>query len=141
MAASLPFHLALAVHDLAAARAFYGGVLGCREGRGHDDMATFDFFGHQLVCHLATDDAAREMEARRTGGDEVPARHFGAIFAWDEWPRWIARLRAANVRFLVEPGEHDHGAGGLQATCFFADPSGNVLEFKALKEPARLFAS
>jgi len=139
--AALPFHLAIAVHDLAAARAFYGGALGLREGRGHDDMATFDFFGHQLVCHLALEDAAREREARRVGGAEVPPRHFGAIFDWEEWPRRIAKLRAAGVRFLVEPGEHDHGAGGLQATCFFADPSGNVLEFKALKEPALLFAS
>ena len=135
-----PFHLAIPVRDLAATRAFYGGVLGCPEARDHDDSCTFDFFGHQLVCHVAPDEAARNAAVHTMGDDAVPPRHFGAILEWTEWPRWIAKLRAARVKFLIEPGEHDHGAGGLQATCFFADPSGNVLELKTLKEPARLFA-
>ncbi len=141
---ALLFHLAIAVRDLASTRAFYGGVLGCPEARGHDDSCTFDWFGHQLVCHVAPEVVARDEAHRATDGsmgdDAVPPRHFGAIFSWQEWPHWIARLRTAGVKFLVEPGEHDHGAGGRQATCFFADPSGNVIEWKALKEPERLFA-
>lgn len=135
-----PFHLAIPVRDLATTRAFYGAVLGCQEARDHDDSCTFDFFGHQLVCHVAPDEAARNGDAHTMGDAAVPPRHFGAILGWSEWPRWVDRLRAAGVQFLIEPGEHDHGAGGLQATCFVRDPSGNVLEFKSLKDPARLFA-
>lgn len=138
MPAPLPFHLAIAVRDLASTRAFYGTLLGLPEAHGHDDSATFDFFGHQLVCHVAPE--ALPDPAGTAPGREVPPRHFGAIFPWEEWPRWIARLRAGGVAFRLEPSEHDHGVGGVQATCFFEDPSGNVLEFKTLKEPARLFA-
>ncbi|MBL8840629.1 MAG: VOC family protein [Planctomycetes bacterium] len=136
----LRFHLAIAVRDLASTRAFYAGVLGCPEARGHDDSCTFDWFGHQLVCHVAPEQAAGHARVDSTGDGVVPARHFGALFNWDEWPRRVAALRAKGVQFLVEPAEHDHGAGGLQATCFFADPSGNVIEWKTLKEPERLFA-
>ena len=47
-----PFHLAFPVHDLAAARAFYGGLLGCPEGRSSDQWIDFDLYGHQIVAHL-----------------------------------------------------------------------------------------
>ncbi|MBM4014718.1 MAG: glyoxalase [Planctomycetes bacterium] len=136
----LRFHLAIAVRDLASTRAFYGGVLGFAEARAHDDAVTYDYFGHQLVCHVAPDVAAQNAAIHLHGADDVPPRHFGVIFEWEEWQRAVARLRAAGVKFLVEPAEHDHGAGGVQATCFFRDPSGNVLEWKTLRDPARLFA-
>ena len=94
MTTPLRFHLAIPVHDLASTRAFYGGVLGCPEARGHDDSLTFDFFGHQLVCHVVPSEAARNIALHRMGDDDVPPRHFGALFDWDEWPRRVAGLRA-----------------------------------------------
>lgn len=136
----LRFHLAIPVRDLASTRAFYGGVLGLVEARAHDDAVTYDFFGHQLVCHVAPAAAATNADLHTMGDDDVPPRHFGAIFEWEEWPRMVEMLRRAGVRFLVEPAEHDHGSGGLQATCFFRDPSGNVIEWKTLRQPERLFA-
>ena len=140
MSAPIPFHLAFPVHDLDAARRFYGGVLGCREARSGDDSIEFDFFGHQIVAHLAPNEAAHNARIHVMGDDEVPPRHFGAVFDWNEWPRQVTRLRMAGVKFLVEPEVLDKGPGGDQATVFFADPSGNVLEFKSFRDPARMFA-
>ena len=143
------FHLAFPVHDLAAARAFYSGVLGCREGRSSAAWVDFDFFGHQLVAHLQTASAlaAAPMAggggARGTNavdGDDVPVAHFGVILAWDEWERWGARLRAAGVRFEIEPHVRFAGRAGEQGTMFFRDPSGNALEFKAFRDARQVFA-
>ena len=61
-----PFHLAFPVHDLDAARAFYGGLLGCPEGRSSDQWVDFDFFGHQIVAHLVPE--ARRGAAQQSGG-------------------------------------------------------------------------
>ena len=135
----IPFHLAFPVKDLASTRAFYVGVLGCREARSGDDAMEFDFFGHQLVAHVAPDEAAHNAKLHVMGDDDVPPRHFGAVFAWDEWPRQLTRLRNAGVKFIVEPCVLDKGPGGEQATVFFADPSGNVLEFKSFRDPAAMF--
>jgi hypothetical protein len=140
MSAPIPFHLAFPVHDLEAARAFYSGVLGCREARSSEDSIEFDFFGHQIVAHLAPDEAGHNAKLHVPGDDAVPPRHFGAVFDWEEWPRWVTRLRMAGVKFLVEPVVLDKGPGGDQATVFFADPSGNVLEFKSFRDPSRIFA-
>ncbi len=134
-----PFHLAFPVDDLARARAFYGGLLGCREGRSADRWVDFDFYGHQIVAHLAP----REPGAgatNRVDGQEVPVRHFGVILDWEAWHRLAARLRAAEVTFLIEPGIRFRGEVGEQATMFLLDPSGNALEFKAFRDPARIFA-
>jgi uncharacterized protein len=134
-----PFHLAIPVHDLAAARAFYGGLLGCPEGRSAAQWVDFDFFGHQLVAHLDSGHRPR-LHHNAVDGHEVPVPHFGIVLAWDGWQELADRLKAAGVRFVIEPGIRFAGQVGEQATLFFHDPSGNALEFKAFRDPAQLFA-
>lgn len=134
-----PFHLAFPVHDLAAARAFYGGLLGCPEGRSDSDWVDFDFFGHQIVAHR--DPALRRPERRNpVDGHDVPIPHFGAVLPMDAWRALADRLREAGTRFVIEPTIRFEGQPGEQATMFFRDPSGNALELKAMADPARLFA-
>ena len=132
-----PFHLAFPVRDLAEARAFYGGVLGCPEGRSSDRWIDFDFFGHQVVAHLSP---AGATETNEVDGDNVPVRHFGVVLSWDEFPEMAERLRDKGQRFLIEPRIRFQGKPGEQATMFLLDPSGNALEFKAFKDPGKLFA-
>jgi len=132
------FHLALPVRDLGEARAFYGGLLGCPEGRSAERWIDFDFFGHQLSVHLA-EGAAEAVPTNAVDGDDVPARHFGAVLEWEEWERWRDRLREAGVEFLIEPHVRFRGEPGEQATMFFPDPSGNALELKAFRDPAAVF--
>lgn len=134
-----PFHLAFPVHDLAAARAFYGGVLGCAEGRSSDRWIDFDFFGHQVVAHLSPDEAAA-ARTNEVDGDAVPVRHFGVVLKWDAFPGVEARLRDHGVQFLIEPHTRFQGEPGEQSTMFLLDPSGNALEFKAFRDPAQIFA-
>ena len=135
---SPPFHLAFPVHDLEAARAFYGGLLGCPEGRSADDWIDFDFFGHQIVAHL---DPA--MERRRhsnpVDGHDVPVPHFGAVLGMAEWQELADRLTEAGTEFVIAPGIRFRGQAGEQATMFFLDPSGNALEMKAMRDPQALF--
>jgi uncharacterized protein len=121
-----PFHLAIPVHDLAAARAFYGGLLGCPEGRSDDAWVDFDFFGHQLVAHL---DPGRKPRAHhnRVDGHEVPVPHFGVVLEWRQWQELAARMRAGGLSFVIEPGIRFAGQVGEQATMFFHDPSDNAL--------------
>ena len=134
-----PFHLAFPVHDVAAARAFYGGLLGCPEGRSAEDWVDFDLKGHQIVAHL--DPAAKPANHRNpVDGHDVPVPHFGVVLDWDEWHALADRLKAAGIPFGIEPYIRFKGQVGEQATMFFYDPSGNALEFKAFRDPATLFA-
>ena len=134
-----PFHLAFPVHDLEAARAFYGELLGCPEGRSAEEWIDFDFFGHQIVAHL--DPAMTPRRAHNpVDGHDVPVPHFGAVLGMDEWRALAERLRGAGVEFAIEPGIRFEGQPGEQATMFFFDPSGNALEIKAMRDPAKLFA-
>lgn len=135
-----PFHLAFPVDDLAAARAFYGGLLGCAEGRSSERWIDFDFHGHQIVAHLAPD-AARMRASSPVDGEEVPVPHFGLVLAMDEWRALAARLEAAGTEFVIAPTIRFEGEPGEQATMFLIDPAGNALEFKAMADPANLFAS
>src|ERR1043165_4668368 len=134
-----PFHLAFPVHDLQAARAFYGGLLGCKEGRSSDEWVDFDFFGHQIVAHLVPG-AGTGAGSNPVDGHEVPVPHFGAVLAMDEWSALAARLEAAGVAFAIPPTIRFRGEPGGQATMFFRDPLGNALEIKAMADPANLFA-
>jgi extradiol dioxygenase family protein len=134
-----PFHLAIPVHDLAAARSFYGELLGCPEGRSAEHWVDFDFYGHQLVAHLDAAERAR-VHHNPVDGKEVPVPHFGVVLEWHVWQELAARLRSGGVRFVIEPGIRFAGQVGEQATMFFHDPSGNALEFKAFRDPSRLFA-
>ena len=134
-----PFHLAFPVHDLEAARAFYGGLLGCREGRSSEQWVDFDFFGHQIVAHL---DPAMTSKSHHNpvDGHDVPVPHFGAVLAMEQWDALAERLRKAGTDFVIEPTIRFRGAPGEQATMFFLDPSGNALELKAMAQPENLFA-
>ena len=134
-----PFHLAIPVHDLAAARAFYGLLLGCPEGRSSDDWVDFDFFGHQLVTHFDPNRRSK-LHHNEVDGLDVPVPHFGVVLEWSTWHRLAERMRAGGVQFLIEPGIRFASQVGEQATMFFCDPSGNALEFKAFKDPSQLFA-
>jgi len=135
-----PFHLAVPVADLEEARRFYGGLLGCPEGRSSPEWVDFDFFGHQLVAHLDAGSAARDPLHNEVDGKHVPVPHFGVVLEWERWHALVERLRAAGVRFGIEPGIRFQGQVGEQATMFFQDPSGNALEFKSFRDPTQLFA-
>jgi extradiol dioxygenase family protein len=135
-----PFHLAIPVHDLAAARAFYGGLFGCPEGRSAPTWVDFDLFGHQLVAHLDASARPHVSASNDVDGHDVPVPHFGVVLEWDTWHRLTARLRGAGVRFVIEPHVRFAGAVGEQATFFLYDPSGNAVEFKAFQDPGQLFA-
>jgi hypothetical protein len=135
-----PFHLAVPVNDLAEARRFYGGLLGCAEGRSSPDWVDFDLFGHQLVAHLDHSGAPRRPVYNAVDGKDVPVPHFGVVLEWDHWHQLADKLRAAGVKFGIEPGIRFKGQVGEQATMFFQDPSGNALEFKAFRDIGQLFA-
>ena len=134
-----PFHLAFPVHDLAAARAFYGGLLGCAEGRSSDEWIDFDFRGHQIVAHLS--EAAGDAALNAVDGHDVPVPHFGLVLEMDEWETLAEQLRAAGTAFVIEPTVRFRGKPGEQATMFFRDPSGNAIEIKAFADKAQLFAT
>jgi extradiol dioxygenase family protein len=133
-----PFHLAFPVHDLEAARAFYGGLLGCPEGRSAAEWIDFNFFGHQIVAHL---DPAMAPRAHHNpvDGHDVPVPHFGAVLSMEEWNALSERLREQGTSFVIEPTVRFRGQAGEQATMFFLDPSGNAIEIKAMRDPDSLF--
>src|SRR5207237_2393339 len=138
MTALPPFHLAFPVHDLAAARAFYGGLLGCPEGRSADEWVDFDFHGHQIVAHLVPDAKAR-AGSNPVDGHDVPVPHFGLVLNMADWEELARRLQAAGADFVIPPTVRFRGQPGEQATMFFRDPSGNALEIKAMADAAKLF--
>ncbi len=135
-----PFHIAFPVDDLVQARAFYGGVLGCPEGRSGDAWVDFDLYGHQIVAHLVPGQTPAPAPTNAVDGEAVPVRHFGVVLDWHEWHALAERLRDAGSDFLIEPGIRFAGESGEQATMFIRDPSGNALEFKSFRDPGRLFA-
>lgn len=134
-----PFHLAFPVHDLAAARSFYGDLLGCPEGRSAEDWVDFDFFGHQIVAHLDPGMAPRR-HSNPVDGHDVPVPHFGAVLDMVRWEALARRLETSGTDFVIPPTIRFRGLPGEQATMFFLDPSGNALEIKAMRDPANLFA-
>ena len=134
-----PFHIAFPVNDLNAARAFYGGVLGCAEGRSCAEWIDFDLFGHQIVAHLQSD-AGDALQHNPVDGHAVPIPHFGVVLRMETWEQLADRLKAARTDFIIEPYIRFRGEVGEQATMFFLDPAGNALEFKAFADLGQLFA-
>jgi uncharacterized protein len=134
-----PFHLAFPVDDLQEARRFYGGLLGCPEGRSADHWVDFDLHGHQIVAHLAPG-AVRSRASNPVDGEEVPVPHFGLVLPMAEWKALAERLEKAGVGFVIPPTVRFEGQPGEQATMFLLDPAGNALEFKAMANPEGLFA-
>tara|TARA_R110000824_G_scaffold23695_4_gene84454 strand:+ start:289 stop:729 length:441 start_codon:yes stop_codon:yes gene_type:complete len=134
-----PFHLAFPVHDLDAARNFYGGLMGCEEGRSDPHWIDFSLYGHQIVAHLDEDFEARPL-INPVDGEQVPVPHFGVVLTMPAWQALADRLSAAAVAFVIPPTIRFRGQAGEQATMFFQDPSGNALEFKAFASDDQLFA-
>jgi extradiol dioxygenase family protein len=134
-----PFHLAFPVTSLDKARAFYGDLLGCPEGRSSPEWIDFNFFGHQIVAHLSPDEAGHHNTSA-VDGDKVPVRHFGMVLEMAQWEAMAAKLQKAGIAFVIEPHIRFKGQVGEQATMFFLDPCGNAVEFKAFADPTRLFA-
>jgi hypothetical protein len=140
-----PFHVAVQVRDIGEARRFYGGVLGCPEGRSDSEWVDFNLFGHQFVCHLNREigtDGQVSAHYNAVDGHGVPVPHCGVVLGMPAWQALAERLRGHGVRFQIEPTIRFKGQPGEQATMFLFDPSGNALEFKAFDDIERqLFAT
>ncbi|MFT5302684.1 MAG: extradiol dioxygenase family protein [Mariniblastus sp.] len=134
-----PFHIAFPVDDLSAARAFYGGVLGCEEGRSSDQWIDFNLYGHQIVAHVKAGHVKTSV-SNAVDGHDVPVPHFGVVLPWNDWEQLGKRLKQHKIEFVIEPYVRFEGQTGEQATMFFLDPAGNALEFKAFKDLTQLFA-
>jgi len=138
----MPFHLAIPVSDLEETRTFYREIIGCQEGRSDTQWVDFDFYGHQLVIHMDFDREGPNVAASNdVDGHAVPIPHFGIVLEWNDWHELVDRLRAAGIKFGIEPYIRFEGLPGEQATMFFYDPSGNALEFKSFKDIGQLFAT
>ncbi len=136
-----PFHLAIPVYDLAAARQFYGEVFHLDEGRSSAQWVDFNFFGHQLVIHEHPQTASQAHAHKNVvDGHDVPVPHFGVVLAWDQWQALADRLKSQGTDFVIEPCIRFKAQVGEQATMFLFDPCGNALEFKAFKDMGQLFA-
>ena len=135
-----PFHIAFPVDDLEAARSFYGGVLGCAEGRSAEHWIDFDLYGHQIVAHLGPA-RTEDVHANPVDGHDVPVPHFGVVLDMPCWRALAERLEHHDVRFVIAPHIRFEGEVGEQATLFLLDPSGNALEFKGFADMDQLFAS
>ena len=139
-----PFHVALQVRDIAEARLFYGGVLGCTEGRSAPQWVDFNLYGHQLVCHLNPTLGPTGRIAslfNPVDGHGVPVPHCGVVLEPSAWSELAARLERHEVEWVVEPYTRFKGAPGEQSTLFILDPSGNALEFKSFRDFGQLFAT
>ena len=134
------FHLAFPVSNLEATKDFFIDVLGCSTRRQSERWIDFDFFGHQVVAHLAEDEHT-PATTNPVDGKQVPASHFGVILDWDDWHDLAEKLKAADIEFLIEPNIRFEGEVGEQATMFFQEPSGNALEFKSFKDMSQIFAT
>jgi len=135
-----PFHIAFPVHDLEAARAFWGKDMGCPEGRSSDEWIDFDFYGHQIVAHVVPGLKTPDAGGNPVDGHHVPVPHFGIVLEMNDWQELADRLTAAGTRFEIEPYIRFKGQPGEQATMFFRDPSGNAIEMKAFANLDQLFA-
>mgnify|MGYP002635955625 CR=1 FL=1 len=133
------FHLAFPVDDLEAARVFYGEVLGCREGRSSDSWIDFDLYGHQIVAHYVGNRS--KSVHNPVDGDQVPVPHFGLLLRPADWQTLADRMKAANVKFVIEPHTRFVGKVGEHSTMFVFDPAGNALEFKAFADEGQIFAT
>ena len=132
------FHLAVPVDDIEQARAFYGGVLGLAEGRSADTWVDWNFYGHQVVTHLAPHQ--RAGVSNPVDGHDVPVPHFGLLLTIEDFHALAERLRAAQIPFVIEPYLRFEGQPGEQWTMFLLDPAGNAMEFKAFRDESQVFA-
>ena len=134
-----PFHLAIPVSNLEESVAYYRDTLGLREGRSSNKWADFDFFGHQLVCHVSN--IINEQITNPVDGEEVPVPHFGVVLSIEEFEEFLLQINDKNIDFIIKPTIRFKGEIGEQRTMFFRDPSGNAIEIKAFKDMNSLFIS
>lgn len=135
-----PFHLAIPVHDIEAAREFYGGRMGFERGRSDERWTDWNVEGHQVVTHQVDDYSAPVAGHNHVDGKQVPVPHFGLVLTVERFQELAQRLRDASTDFVIEPYVRFEGTPGEQWTMFFLDPSGNAMEFKAFKDLGQLFA-
>ena len=134
-----PFHLAIPVSNLEESAAYYRDTLGLREGRSSNKWADFDFFGHQLVCHVSN--ITNEQITNPVDGEEVPVPHFGVVLSIEKFEEFLLQINDKNIDFIIKPTIRFKGEIGEQRTMFFRDPSGNAIEIKAFKDMSNLFSS
>ena len=134
-----PFHLAIPVSNLEESVAYYRDTLGLREGRSSNKWADFDFFGHQLVCHVSN--IINDQITNPVDGEEVPVPHFGVVLSIEKFEEFLLQINDKNIDFIIKPTIRFKGEIGEQRTMFFRDPSGNAIEIKAFKDMKKLFSS
>ena len=134
-----PFHLAIPVSNLEESVAYYRDTLGLREGRSSNKWADFDFFGHQLVCHVSN--ITNDQITNPVDGEEVPVPHFGVVLSIEKFEEFLLQINDKNIDFIIKPTIRFKGEIGEQRTMFFRDPSGNAIEIKAFKDIENLFSS
>ena len=134
-----PFHLAIPVSNLEESVSYYRDTLGLREGRSSNKWADFNFFGHQLVCHVSN--IINEQITNPVDGEEVPVPHFGVVLSIEEFEEFLLQINDKNIDFIIKPTTRFKGEIGEQRTMFFRDPSGNAIEIKAFKDMNNLFSS
>jgi extradiol dioxygenase family protein len=128
------FHFSFAVNDLDRARTFYGGLLGCPEGRKLPGRADFNFFGHHIVAHLNPDEVVGEQSAKLRGeGGGTPLRHFGAVVSLEKFDEIEQRLKKAGADFIIPPAVRQVGTVREQKLMTCRDGCGNAIEFKGLR--------
>jgi extradiol dioxygenase family protein len=135
-----PFHLAIPVHDIEAARHFYGEVLGFAQGRSDERWTDWNMAGHQVVTHQVDGHRAPVAGTNPVDGHDVPVPHFGLVLDVARFRDLADRLTEQGTDFVIAPYVRFEGTPGEQWTMFFLDPSGNAMEFKAFQDPAQLFA-
>ena len=133
-----PFHLAIPVNSLEESAEFYENILGATKGRSSSLWIDYNFFGHQLVCHLVKE--KREVASNPVDGDNIPVPHFGVVLEWEDFDKLKEDLQAKNFNFYLKPKIRFAGKVGEQATMFIKDPSNNAIEFKAFRDMGNLFS-
>jgi extradiol dioxygenase family protein len=138
MSIGTPFHFSFAVNDLDRARAFYGGMLGCMEGRKLPGRVDFNFFGHHIVAHLAPEEVVGD-KSRKLNGDKTPLRHFGVVVPLEDFEKIATNLAKGKVEFINQPEVRQKGTVREQKLMTVRDGCGNAIEFKGLRNVADVY--
>ena len=122
------FHLSFPVADLREAIDFYITELGAEIGRHGDAVADVLIFEAQVTLH--DDPTGRGTPVART-------MHFGATVDWDDWEALATRCSGAP--YVIEPPTISHAGEPIeQGKLMISDPSGNLVEIKAYRHPAKV---
>ena len=126
------FHLAIPCKDLDEVVEFYVTMLGCKLARRYADRITLDFFGDQVVCHLAPDKIDKNPQ--------VYPRHFGITFHDRvEYDDLLRLLQIRKIPFFSGPSLRFEGTVEEHSTLCLLDPSNNILEFKHYRDPRMMY--